>query len=109
MSSARLFCSRSAFARLAESRSVETLRVERAAAASTTFVKRASSASFDSGQRTRVTLMSRTTVIPESASESIIDVNQKAPKVGSVFPFSLNDIAARPVRTLPVSFSGCGW
>lgn len=32
----------------------------------TTFVKRASSAPFDSGQRTRVTLMSRTTVMPES-------------------------------------------
>ena len=84
-----------------------TLRVERAAAASTTFVKRASSAPFDSGQRTLVTLMSRRVVIPES--ESIIDVNQNAPKVGSVFPFSVKDIAARPVRTLPVSFSGCGW
>jgi hypothetical protein len=29
--------------------------------------------------------------------------------LGAVFPFSLKDIAARPVRTLPVSFSGCGW
>ena len=81
----------------------------RAAAVSTTFVKRASSACFDSGQRTFETLMSRRVVIPLSASESIIDVNQNAPKVGSVFPFSLKDIAARPVRTLPLSVSGCGW
>ena len=105
----RLFCSRSALSRLADSRSLVMVTPDFAAAVSTICVNRCSSSAFDSGQRTRVTLMSCSSTMPWSLSASILDVNQNAPKIGSLPFFSLSAIAARPLSSLRSSFSGCGW
>lgn len=108
LSSARLRCSRSAAARLAERLSVEIVRLAFAAAPSTISVNFFSCSGLESGQRALVTRRSRSVVVPASSSRSILALNQKAPKIGSFVPFGSSDIAARPVRTMPVSFSGCG-
>ena len=78
-------------------------------AVSTALVKRCSSASFESGQRTWVTFSSRTRAVPAARSVSTRAVNQNAPNTGSLRFFNCSAIAARPVSTLPLRVSGCGW
>ena len=104
-----LCCSRSAVARLAVRRASEMSKPAVGIAVSTALVKRCSSASLESGQRTWVTLRSRTRAVPAARSVSTRAVNQNAPKIGSLRFFTWSAIAARPVSTLPFSVSGCGW
>ena len=105
----RLSRSSSADSRLAVRRSSEVSKPDAGRCASTIAVKRCSSASVESGQRTFVSVTSRMSTVPASRSVSMRATNQNAPKIGSSRFSSSSDIAARPESTLPSSLSGCGW